>query len=80
METKAEFHARMQRLAGINPRPVTRRAGNWLRFNCGDHVYSHVDPRHIGTVQAICNSYDVLVRWENGWKSWEPAHDLRRTA
>lgn len=47
-------------------------------MNCGDRVHRYDDERHIGRIEMIKWSYEVVVRWEdNGFTSVEMLHELR---
>ena len=55
------------------------RIDDWFRLNCGDLVHTHDDPRHVGRVEAIHNSYEVKVRWHGTrWISFLTREELHR--
>jgi hypothetical protein len=52
-------------------------ASSWMKFNCGDHVCTHDDPRHVGRIDYIDWSHTAKVRWlDNGFISHVPLSDL----
>ena len=57
---------------------MSRRVGDWMRLQTGDRVVQIEDERHEGRVEAIASGYYVSVRWDNGWYSTVPLHELRR--
>jgi len=53
-------------------------ASSWMKMNCGDRVHRYDDERHIGRVEMIKWSHEVVVRWEdNGFTSIELLSDLK---
>jgi len=62
-----------------SPQARLRREMGWQRpshsinvagctFKCGDQVFTHTDPRHVGTIVAIKDGLVAFVRWnETGW-------------
>jgi hypothetical protein len=76
-ESLKEFHARMRSIAGIAERPQTRRAGSWMRLNCGDRVSDIGDERHVGRLESIVQGM-ARITWDNGWQSHLPMEQVRR--
>lgn len=57
---------------------MARRVSDWMRLQTGDRVVQIEDERHEGRVEGITSGYYVAVRWDNGWHSTVPLHELRR--
>ncbi len=54
------------------------RNSDWMKVHIGDRVREH-EGRHFGHVEAVANGC-AKVRWEdNGWVSWMPIDDVRRS-
>jgi hypothetical protein len=60
----------LRRELGLPPRSANRpRVSDWLGLNCGDRVYCHDDPRHVGRVEAIHHGAYALVKWDDSnWR------------
>lgn len=60
----------LRRWVGDVARPRSRatRVDDWIGLNCGDHVMTTDDERHVGRVEAIFDGVTARVRWlDNGW-------------
>jgi hypothetical protein len=36
-----------------------------MKFRCGDRVFKHNDPRHIGRIEAITSVASIKIKWED---------------
>lgn len=77
-ETKADFHARMRRIAGLADRPHKGRVGSYITVHCGDRVVDRRDVRHHGTVQAVRWSNTAIVQFDNGFFGEVSLTNLRK--
>lgn len=79
-ETAAQFRARMQKLAGITPRSVSRTASSHLVYHSGDRVIDIDDPRHVGRLESVILGM-ARVTWDNTkWISSIPFENIRRAS
>jgi hypothetical protein len=52
---------------------------NGITLNLGDTVHRTDDPRHLGRVEAVHNTGQVKVAWQDsGWFEWLDGADLER--